>query len=458
MKTQTVNERIIIIEDDPGVRFFLEEALKGEGYTVNGFVSYEDAADAVRKDVDLVILDISFPGMDGLSATSDLKQKTDVPILIMTAYGTKKNALEAIKRGATDFFIKPILLDELKVVVKRVLGTRHLKKEVEILKEKEFEGNTFYGVVGKSPQMKEIFREVEKVAGKDLTVLVTGETGVGKEEVAKLVHQLSKRKGEFIVVNCASIPDNLLESELFGYEKGAFTGALQQKQGKFEAANRGTIVLDEIGEMTPYLQAKLLRAVEKQEVEHLGSTKTYKVDIRVVSTTNRVLENEIKEGKFREDLYFRLSQMRIHVPPLRERREDIAVLIDYVLHRIGKEAEGIKAISGEAKGVLMSYSWPGNVRELIGTIRRAAIMCDGDVITVDDLPLHLRGGLTLTTHQAYSDKSLDDAISELEKGMIVDALKRAQGSQAKAAKLLGISERSIWYRVKKYDIDMDIKW
>ena len=458
MKVQTVNERIIIIEDDPGVRFFLEEALKGEGYAVNGFVSYEDAADAIRKDVDLVILDISLPGLDGLSATSDLKQKTDVPILIMTAYGTKKNALEAIKRGATDFFIKPIPLDELKVVVKRVLGTRHLKKEVEFLKEKEFEGNTFCGVVGKSPRMKEIFREIEKVAGKDLTVLVTGETGVGKEEVAKLVHQLSKRKGEFIVVNCASIPDNLLESELFGYEKGAFTGALQQKQGKFEAANRGTIVLDEIGEMTPYLQAKLLRAVEKQEVEHLGSTKTYKVDIRVVSTTNRVLENEIKEGKFREDLYFRLSQMRIHVPPLRERREDTAVLIDYALHNIEKETGRIMTVSDEAQGILLQYTWPGNVRELIGTIRRAAIMCDGDVITIDDLPLHLRGGLTLTTGQTCSDKSLDDAISELEKGMIIDALKRAQGSQAKAAKLLGISERSIWYRVKKYAIDMDIKW
>jgi DNA-binding NtrC family response regulator len=458
VKVQTVNERIIIIEDDPGVRFFLEEALKGEGYAVNGFVSYEDAADAIRKDVDLVILDISLPGLDGLSATSDLKQKTDVPILIMTAYGTKKNALEAIKRGATDFFIKPIPLDELKVVVKRVLGTRHLKKEVEFLKEKEFEGNTFCGVVGKSPRMKEIFREIEKVAGKDLTVLVTGETGVGKEEVAKLVHQLSKRKGEFIVVNCASIPDNLLESELFGYEKGAFTGALQQKQGKFEAANRGTIVLDEIGEMTPYLQAKLLRAVEKQEVEHLGSTKTYKVDIRVVSTTNRVLENEIKEGKFREDLYFRLSQMRIHVPPLRERREDTAVLIDYALHNIEKETGRIMTVSDEAQGILLQYTWPGNVRELIGTIRRAAIMCDGDVITIDDLPLHLRGGLTLTTGQTCSDKSLDDAISELEKGMIIDALKRAQGSQAKAAKLLGISERSIWYRVKKYAIDMDIKW
>ena len=289
-----MNENVIIIEDDPGVRFFLEEALKGEKYSVSSFASYEEATNAIDKTTDLVIMDISLPGMDGLSATSDLKQKTDVPILIITAYGTKKNALEAIKRGATDFFIKPILLDELKVILKRVLGMRRLRKEVEILKEKEFEGHIFHGVVGRSPQMKDIFRQIEKIADKELTVLVTGETGTGKEVVAKLIHTLSKRRGGFVVVNCASIPDNLLESELFGYDKGAFTGAIQQKQGKFETADKGTLVLDEIGEMTPYLQAKLLRAVETQEVEHLGSTKTYKVDIRVVSTTNRVMETADK--------------------------------------------------------------------------------------------------------------------------------------------------------------------
>jgi DNA-binding NtrC family response regulator len=452
-----MNENVVIIEDDPGVRFFLEEALKGEKYSVSSFASYEEATNTIDKATDLVIMDISLPGMDGLSATSDLKQKTDVPILIITAYGTKKNALEAIKRGATDFFIKPILLDELKVILKRVLGMRKLRKEVEILKEKEFEGHVFHGVVGRSPQIKDIFRQIEKIADKDLTVLVTGETGTGKEEVAKLIHALSKRRGGFVVVNCASIPDNLLESELFGYDKGAFTGAIQQKQGKFETADKGTLVLDEIGEMTPYLQAKLLRAVEKQEVEHLGSTKTYKVDIRVVSTTNRVMETQIKEGKFREDLYFRLAQIHIHVPPLRERREDIAVLVDYVLHGLEKDKGKIIAISDEARGILLQYKWPGNVRELIGIMRRAAIMCENDVITVDDLPLHLRGDVTLATQTAYTDGSLEDAISALERNMIIDALKKTQGSQAKAAKILGISERSMWYRVKKYEIDMDVK-
>ena len=452
-----MNENVVIIEDDPGVRFFLEEALKGEKYSVSSFASYEEATPAIDKTTDLVIMDISLPGMDGLSATSDLKQKSDVPILIITAYGTKKNALEAIKRGATDFFIKPILLDELKVILKRVLGMRRLRKEVELLKEKEFEGHIFHGVVGRSAQMKDIFRQIEKIADKELTVLVTGETGTGKEVVAKLIHTLSKRRGGFVVVNCASIPDNLLESELFGYDKGAFTGAIQQKQGKFETADKGTLVLDEIGEMTPYLQAKLLRAVETQEVEHLGSTKTYKVDIRVVSTTNRVMETVIKEGKFREDLYFRLAQIHILVPPLRERREDIAVLIDYVLHGLAKDKGKIIAISDEARGILLQYKWPGNVRELIGIMRRAAIMCENDMITVDDLPLHLRGDFSLASQTMYSDGSLEDAISALEKNMIIDALKKTQGSQAKAAKILGISERSMWYRVKKYEIDMDIK-
>jgi len=444
--------KIVIIEDDTGVRFFLEEALKNEGYSVLSFIAYEDAAGTIDSETDLVIMDISLPGMDGLTATSEIKKSLNVPILIITAYGTKKNALDAIKRGATDFFIKPILLDELKVMVKRVVGTRKLKKEMELLREKELEQYTFHGVIGRSQQMRDIFRDVEKIAASDLTVLITGETGVGKEEVAKLIHTLSPRKGDFVVVNCASIPDSLLESELFGYEKGAFTGAYQQKKGKFEVAHNGTIVLDEIGEMTPYLQAKILRAVEKKEIEHLGSNRTNVVDVRVVSTTNRNLESSTKEGKFREDLFFRLSQIHVYVPPLRERKEDINALIEHVLLGHENESGRIVTIDEDAHGMLIQYSWPGNVRELISVIHRAVVMCDGDVITADDLPLYLKGGLQLAG-QPYSDVTLDEAISELERNMITDALKKCQGSQAKAARLLGISERSMWYRVKKYEID-----
>ena len=450
-----MNEKIIIVEDDGGVRFFLEEALKGEGYKTKAFESYEEASSAIANDTDLIIMDIKLPGMDGLTAIDDVKKRMDVPVLIITAYGTKKNAMDALQRGATDFFIKPIALDELKVMVKRVLGTQKLKRELEISKEEELGPSIFHGVVGKSPAMKAIFKNIEKFADKDITVLITGETGAGKEAVARLVHDLSKRTKEFVVVNCASIPDNLLESELFGYEKGAFTGAVQAKQGKFELAHGGTMVLDEIGEMSPYLQAKLLRVIETKEIERLGDVKKRKIDARIMATTNRTLETEIREGRFREDLYYRLAPIHVVIPPLRDRREDIGVLIETLLLNIAKETGNLVHIAGDAQKVLLDYTWPGNVRELINVIRRAAIMCDGDRITVDDLPLHLRGGFPLAS-TTYTDKSLDEAVSELERKMIVDALKQTRGLQAKAAKILGISERSIWYRIKKYNIDVNL--
>ncbi|NMC95441.1 MAG: sigma-54-dependent Fis family transcriptional regulator [Syntrophorhabdus sp.] len=450
-----MSEKIVIVEDDAGVRFFLEEALKDEGYKIKAFESYEEASSSINKETNLIIMDIKLPGVDGLTAIEDIKKKSDAPILIITAYGTKKNAMEAIQRGATDFFVKPIALDELKVMVKRVLGTQMLKKELEVSKEEELGQSIFHGVVGKSEVMKEIFRNIEKFADKDITVLITGETGAGKEAVGRLIHDLSKRSKDFVVVNCASIPDNLLESELFGYEKGAFTGAVQSKQGKFELANGGTIVLDEIGEMSPYLQAKLLRVIEAKEIERLGDVKKRKIDVRILATTNRALEVEIKEGRFREDLYYRLAQIHLIIPPLRERREDILVLTDKLLLDISKDSGNLVSIADDAKRLLLNYPWPGNVRELINVIKRAAIMCDNNRITLDDLPLHLRGEQPLASI-SYSDKSLDEAISELEKRMIIDALKKTRGLQAKAAKLLGISERSIWYRIKKYSIDVNV--
>ncbi|OPX92909.1 MAG: Luminescence regulatory protein LuxO [Syntrophorhabdus sp. PtaB.Bin006] len=450
-----MNDKIIIVEDDGGVRFFLEEALKDEGYNAKGFESYEEASFEIGNDTDLIIMDIKLPGMDGLTAIEDVKKKADVPILIITAHGTKKNAMDAIQRGATDFFIKPIALDELKVMVKRVLGTRKLKRELALSREEDLAQATFHGVVGKSEGMREIFKNVEKFADKNITVLITGETGVGKEVIARLVHELSKRGKEFVAVNCASIPDNLLESELFGYEKGAFTGAYQQKQGKFELAHTGTIVLDEIGEMSPYLQAKLLRVIETKEIERLGDVKKRKVDIRIIATTNRDLEKEMKEGRFREDLYYRLAQIHVVIPPLRERNGDVLLLVEHLLLDTSKETGKLITVADDARRVLLDYKWPGNVRELINVIKRAAIMCDADRITIDDLPLHLRSDQTLTS-VVYSDKSLDEAISELERKMIIDALKQTRGLQAKAAKLLGISERSIWYRIKKYNIDVNV--
>ncbi|HBA54489.1 MAG TPA: hypothetical protein DCZ04_08565, partial [Syntrophorhabdus aromaticivorans] len=289
-----------------------------------------------------------------------------------------------------------------------------LKRELDLSKEEELGQATFHGVVGKSEGMRTIFRNVEKFADKDITVLITGETGVGKEAIARLIHKLSKRGKEFVVVNCASIPDNLLESELFGYEKGAFTGAYQQKRGKFELAHAGTIVLDEIGEMSPYLQAKLLRVIEIKEIERLGDVKKRKVDVRIIATTNRDLEREMKEGGFREDLYYRLAQIHVIVPPLRERDEDVLLLVEHLLLDTSRETGRLITVADDARRVLLDYKWPGNVRELVNVIKRAAIMCDGDRITIDDLPLHLRSDRALT-NATYSDKSLDEAISDLER-------------------------------------------
>lgn len=449
-----MNEKIIIVEDDNGVRFFLEEALKGEGYNVSSYESYEDAYPNIDVETELVVMDIRLPGVDGLAAVDDIKVRMDVPILIITAYGTKKNALEAIERGAEDFFVKPIALDELKIVVKRALNKRELSRQLGQKKKKAVSDAKFHGVIGKSEVMIDIFKTVEKIADKNLSVLITGETGTGKEVIAGLIHRLSKRTGALFVVNCASIPDNLLESELFGYEKGAFTGAIQQKQGRFELADKGTIVLDEIGEMSSYLQAKLLRVIENKEIERLGGISKKNIDVRIIATTNRNLADEMKDGTFREDLYFRLSQIHIHIAPLRERIEDIDLLIDSVLLNISEASGNTIMIDKNTRQRLIEYRWPGNVRELINVVKRAAIMCEGSHITSDDLPLYLRGDYPLEGGTIYSDKSLDEAISDIERNMIVVALKRTKGQQAKAAKLLGISERSMWYRVKKYDIEL----
>jgi DNA-binding NtrC family response regulator len=442
-------EKILIVEDDKGVRFFLEQALKDEGYEVIGKESFEDALSLIDGALSLIIMDIKLPGIDGLSAIEEIKKRVDVPIIVVTAFGTKKNALQAIEKGATDFFTKPIPLEELRIVVKRALKRKSIEEELqkrkeEALKEKEFEGFIFA-----SEAMKEILKTVQKIAPTDLSVLITGETGVGKEIIATIIHRLSGRKGEFVAVNCASIPENLLESELFGYEKGAFTGATIQKKGKFELAEGGSILLDEIAEMGFPLQAKLLRVIEKKEIERLGALKPKPIDVRVLATTNREMEEEIKKGRFREDLYHRLSQIHIHIPPLRERKEDIEALLERFLIDLSKERGLSLRLEEKAKKILMDYPFPGNVRELKNMLRSASFLCEGGAISVDDLPLYIRGGAS------FSSKfkgSLDESISQVERKMIEEALKKARGNQRRAAKILGISERSMWYRVKKYGI------
>lgn len=448
-----MQKKIMIIEDDKGIGFFLKEALGEEGYNISVFESVEDAIPALSRDTDLIILDIKLPGMDGLTAIDLIKRITDIPVIISTAYGTRKNAQEAMKKGADDFFVKPVPLEELKVVVSRTIKRYEIKREIEIQKAKKYEDQQFKGVVGVSPKMKEIFRVVKRIADKDITLMITGETGVGKEVIASLIHELSGRKGAFVAVNCASIPDTLLESELFGYEKGAFTGATKDKLGKIEVANNGTLLLDEIGEMSVYLQAKMLRFVEQKEIERLGGTKGRPVNVRIISATNKDLKEEISKGRFREDLYYRLAGAHINIPPLRERKEDMGLLIEYFIEEMEREYKQRLRLDEAAMDFLLGYDWPGNIRELKAVIKSAAAICENGLITYEDLPLHMLS--TQDKGDLMFNAQLDVLIERFERDRLIEALKRTKGRQKQAAELLGITERSIWYRIKKHNIDMN---
>ncbi len=441
--------QVILIEDDPDVRFLIEELLKKEGVNVISFESFEEASSSINESSDLVIMDVKLPGVDGISAIEKIRGLSSCPIILMSAYGTRKNLIDAIKKGAYDFFIKPISVEEFRVVVRRALKKMELERELKKDEKKKFDSVLFHGIVGASSSMKEVFRVVEKIAKKDINVLLCGETGVGKEAIAMLIHKLSDRKGSFVPVNCASLPDPLLESELFGYEKGAFTGASTSKKGKAELAENGTLFLDEIAEMSDRLQAKLLRFVETKELERLGGIERKIIDVRIISATNRDVEKEIRDGRFRKDLYYRLSGITIKIPPLRERREDIPYLIDYFLSQLENEGGKKLEIAETAKERLLSYLWPGNVRELKAVLSSASAICEDGLIKIEDLPLHIVGdeGKGLIHHLP-----LDKSIEEMEKMKILEALKKTKGNQRKAAQILGISERSMWYRIKKYGI------
>lgn len=452
-------DRILIVEDDEGMRFFLREALRREGLEVEEAPDAETALEKLnRSEFDLVILDVKLPGMSGIEAIPRIKEiDPDAVIIIITAYGTKELALEAIKNGAYDYFSKPFELDEMNVVVKRALEKRHLQRELRELRERLIGRGSFGELIGASEAMQEVYGMIEKVAPTDATVLILGESGTGKEVVADEIHRRSPRAGgPMVKINCAAIPETLIESELFGHEKGAFTGATSGKPGKFELADGGTIFLDEVAELSQAAQAKLLRVLEGKEFEKVGGTKPIKVDVRVIAATNRDLEEEVREGRFREDLYYRLSVFTIHLPPLRERREDIPLLVDHFVRRAGlKYGKPVRGVSRDALKLLMDYSWPGNVRQLQHCIERAVVMAEGELITVDDLPPYLREAPRRRPIELSEEGfSLDGYLERVERELIEEALKKTGGVQAKAAKLLGISERSLWYRVKKLGIDV----
>jgi len=456
-----MSARILVIEDDAAFLAMLCEALVSRGYAPCGVGSAEEGLSRAKAEsFDLVLTDVMLPGMDGLEGLSRLKEASPrADVIVMTGYATREKALEAIKLGAYDFFAKPFSLAEMEVVIRRALERRELKDELNRLKSALAAGNE-PTIVGQSPVMRAVVDMVRRVAPLDSTVLITGESGAGKEVVADAIHALSKRAGApFIKVNCAAIPENLLESELFGHEKGAFTGAVALKKGKFELAQNGTIMLDEIGDMPLFLQPKLLRAVEQKQIERVGGTRPIDIDIRIVAATNQDLQTLVAEKKFRADLFYRLSVAAIPLPPLRDRKEDLPLLVGHFLERINpRVGVNLRGVSREGMQLLYDCDWPGNVRQLANVLERAAIVSSGDVLTAADIHRALDGSTrqvaVTDTADTVSDTTgnLRDTLQDMERNMIVAALKKTGGVQKDAARLLGVSPKNLWNKIQKHGI------
>ena len=386
--------QILVVDDNPQMQFFLKEALERQPYAVTVKPSAEEALEALAAArFDLILMDVRLPGMNGLDAVTDI-QKVDPrkPVIIMTAHGTRDTALEAVRRGAHDYFTKPFSLDEMEIIVRRALEKKRMAKELEQLRQ-ELAASVRRGrIVGSSRALEEILRLIDRVGPTDSTVLILGESGTGKELIAEAIHEGSKRRARpFVKLNCAAIPEALLESELFGHERGAFTGAVGRKPGKFELADGGTLLLDEVGDMTLSTQAKILRALQERELQRVGSTQTIRVDVRIIASTNKDLERAVKEGAFRDDLYFRLNVVTLPVPPLRDRREEIPQLADHFLAEANTRLNrGITRFAPDALAALMEHGWPGNIRELRNVIERAVVVNDGDVLTLSSFPPPIR--------------------------------------------------------------------
>ncbi len=453
MSTQRIN--LLIVEDEKSQREMLEGFLLRQGFSVVSADGGERALAEVRRaQFDLVLLDYKMPGMDGLQTLQEMRKiNPELAVVMMTAYGTIETAVQAMKEGAADYLTKPIDLDELLLLIEKVSEKILLRRENRELKEKLRERYRFDQIIYGSGTMEEVMNLTGRVAKSEATVLIRGESGTGKELIANAIHYSSPRADRpFIKVNCTALPENLLESELFGHEKGAFTGAIQRRIGRFEQAHTGSIFLDEIGDLSPSLQMKLLRFLQEKEFERVGSNQTIKANVRVMTATNRDLEEGIRRGTFREDLYYRLNVIAIFLPPLRERRGDIPLLIDHFLQKYSqKNRRPIPKISKEARDLLLRYTYPGNVRELENILERSLVVSRGDTITTHDLPFQVREGVQETKIGLESkEASLNAMLSGMERDLIVKALEECGGVQTKAARSLGISERVLRYKMKKY--------
>jgi DNA-binding NtrC family response regulator len=405
-----------------------------------------------RNNYELVLTDLRMPGADGMSVLEAALEKNPAPgCIVFTAYGSIENAVAAVKAGAFDFVTKPVNLDKLEIVIERALESRQLKQENKQLKKKLGGDVDLSGIVAKSVAMREVMDTVKQIAPGRSTILLTGESGTGKEVIARAIHKLSERDGQFIPVHCAALPSNLLESELFGHEKGSFTGAIEQKKGRFELADGGTLFLDEIGEIEPQIQVKLLRVLETRTFERVGGVEPIITSARLVSATNRDLKAMVDEGEFREDLFYRLDVVNIKLPPLRERIEDIPLLVKQFIDDSAREnGKNIESISEEALDVLCAYQWPGNIRELRNCIERMVVLSRSSVLEVDNVPMNIRSGNPNETVPAFKSSSLD--IDKNEKILIMKALEECGGNRTKAADKLGISRRTLHRRLKDYNL------
>ena len=446
--------RLLVVDDEDAQRTVLAGFLRKRGFTVSVAPTVDAALSiASTQSVDLVLTDMRMPGATGIELIDRLRAiNPDVPVIVMTAFGTVANAVDAMKRGAADYLTKPIDLDELEVLVGRTLERRALESENRELRQQLESRYRLQGLATNNARMAEAINTAGRAAVSRATVLVRGESGTGKELLARAIHYASPRaKGPFIAVNVAALPETLIESELFGHDRGAFTGADREHRGRFELADGGTLMFDEIGDLPRGTQVKLLRVLQEQTFERVGGTRSLRVDVRVIAATNRDLDALVRSGDFREDLYYRLNVVCVELPPLRERREDIPLLVDTFLARFVDESRtGRKQVSREAMDLLLRYGYPGNVRELENIIHRAVVLARGEQVTSADLPPHVSG---LATESRPEPTTFVERVTAFERHLIVEALEKEDGVQTRAARRLGMSERHLRYKLKKYGLD-----